>query len=171
MKKFMYRMMIFLVLISPVFVSCINSNSSSDYTAEKEQQLLDDYLAGLVRNGYNVDTTSLGVYYVKLIAGTGAYPAEGDTISVKYVGYLMDGSVFDHTFYSSSDSSWTYLYKTTKTISSWEEMMGLMNKGCKMEFIIPSSLAYGAMGAGTIPPYSSLIFVAIMNNVRKVIIK
>lgn len=164
-------MIIFLVLFSPVFVSCINTDNTSNFTAEKEQQLLDDYLAGLVKNGYNVDTSSLGVYYVRLVAGTGAFPAEGDTISVKYVGYLMDGSVFDHTFYSSSDSSWTYQYKITKSIASWEEMMGLMNKGCKMEFVIPSNLAYGQTGAGTIPPYSSLIFVAIMKDVRKVIVK
>jgi len=166
MKKLLSRIIILLIVVSPFLTSCLNSETSTDYTAEKEQQLLQEYLAGLVKNGYNVDTTSLGVYYVKITAGTGSFPVEGDTLSVKYVGYLMDGSVFDHSFYSSADSSWTYVHKVNKTLAAWEEMMGRMNKGTKMEFIVPSALAYGATGASVVPPYSSLIFVAVMKDIR-----
>ncbi len=46
-------------------------------------------------------------------------------------------------------------------------MMALMNKGCKMEFVIPSNLAFGEAGSAYVPSYSSLIFVAIMSDVRK----
>jgi FKBP-type peptidyl-prolyl cis-trans isomerase FkpA len=164
MKKLFPGILIFF-LVSSFFTSCLQD--TVQYTAEKEQEDLNNYLANLKTQGYNVDTTALGVYYVRLTEGTGDFPVAGDTISVRYVGYLMDRSVFDTSFYNSSDSSWTYVYKVQKVIASWDEITGLMNKGCKMEFIIPSSLAYGSTGAGVVPPYSSLIFVAIMYDVRK----
>ncbi len=154
------------LLISAFLSSCLNSNTE-EHTAALEMTDLQTYLQNLVSNGYDVDTTALGVYYVVMQEGTGDFPAAGDTISIKYVGYLMDGSIFDTSFYSSADSTWTYVYKQQQVLASWDEITGLMNKGCKMEFIIPSSLAYGSTGAGIIPPYSSLIFVAIMQDIRK----
>jgi FKBP-type peptidyl-prolyl cis-trans isomerase FkpA len=165
------KTLLFLLISLPfVLASCINVEESS-FTAEKEQTNRTNYINNLISKGYNVDTTALGVYYIRLQQGTGDLPAAGDTISVKYVGYLMDGSIFDTSFYNSPDSSWTYVYKTQQVIASWDDATGLMNKGCKMEFIIPSHLAYGATGSGVIPPYSTLIFVCIMNDIRKHVVK
>ena len=45
--------------------------------------------------------------------------------------------------------------------------MALMNQGCRMEFIVPSTLGYGDQWVGNIPPYSTLIFVADMLRVGK----
>jgi FKBP-type peptidyl-prolyl cis-trans isomerase FkpA len=165
MKKFIPG--IFIIVLFTVFVTSCLKDYSTQYTAEKEQQDLHNYITNLISKGYNVDTTALGVFYVKLKEGTGPYPAAGDTISVRYVGYLMDSSVFDTSFSNLSDSSWTYIYKEQNVLASWDEITGLMNKGCKMEFIIPSSLAYGSTGAGPVPPYSPLIFVTIMYDIRK----
>jgi FKBP-type peptidyl-prolyl cis-trans isomerase FkpA len=114
-----------------------------------------------------VDTTALGVFYIRMKEGTGDFPVAGDTLSVKYAGYLMDGTVFDTSFYSSADSSWTYVYKSQSLLPAWDEITGIMNKGCKMQFILPSSLAYGPTGSGMIPPYSPLVFVTIMDNIKK----
>ena len=155
-------------LLLMLFPSCVDLDGDKvEYTAEKEQQFLKEYIDGLVSKGVNVDTTALGVFYVRQKEGTGPFPAAGDTISIKYVGYLMDGTSFDTSFRNNGDSLWTYVIEPGKNIKGWEEMMPLMNKGCKMEFVIPSSLAYGSQWAGYIPPYSSLIFVAVMDNVRK----
>jgi FKBP-type peptidyl-prolyl cis-trans isomerase len=156
-----------LILFTSLLVSSCIKVETEDYTAEDEQTDLKNYITNLSTKGYNVDTTALGVYYVKLKAGSGPFPVAGDTISVKYVGYLMNGNIFDTSFYASPDSSWTYIYKTEELLASWDEVTGLMNEGCKMEFIIPSSLAYGSTGAGRVPPYSPLIFVAIMSHVGK----
>jgi len=158
---------IFIAILFTAFLSSCLKDYSNQYTAEKEQEDLNSYLKNLISKGYNVDTTALGVYYIRLKEGAGAFPVAGDTISVRYVGYLMDSSVFDTSFSSTTDSSWTYVYKQQEVLASWDEITGLMNKGCKMEFIIPSSLAYGATGAGPIPPYSSLIFVTIMYDIRQ----
>lgn len=153
------------ILLIFLLTSCIPSENV--YTLEKEQVDLSSYLQNLETRGYNIDTTELGVYYIKLKDGTGDFPEEGDTISVKYAGYLMSGEIFDTSFYNSADSSWTYIYKTQKVLASWDEITGMMNKGCKIQAIIPSSLAYGASGAGSIPPYATLIFVVIMSDIHK----
>jgi len=153
---------LFLVLS---LASCLNVDNV-EYTAAKEQQELTSYLQNLASKGFNIDTTALGVYYIRMKEGTGAFPVAGDTVSIKYVGYLLNGSVFDTSFYTSSDSSWTYVYKQKELLPAWDEITGMMNTNCKMEFIIPSTLAYGAMGAGSVPPYSPLVFVAIMSKIK-----
>ena len=166
MKSF--KLMFLLTILSAfVFTSCLKLKEDMQYTAEKEQSDLRSYLENLSSKGYDIDTTALGVYYIILKEGVGDYPQQGDTLSVKYAGYLMNGNIFDTSFYASADSSWTYVYKEAKLLASWDEITGMMNKGCKMEFVIPSSLAYGSTGAGFVPPYSSLIFVAVMSDIRK----
>ncbi len=168
MKRFFGKAFFLFALSLPFFTSCLDSDPNSDFTAEKERENLHNYLTNLLKAGYDVDTSALGVYYVKMKEGTGPFPRQGDTISVKYVGYLMDGSVFDHSFNNQTDSCWVYVHKSQEILASWDEMMEMMNKNCKMEFIIPSRLAYGSTGAGIIPPYSPLIFVAVMEDVRVV---
>lgn len=168
MSKFFSGTGILILLLSLMFTSCLNFLDNAEVnTPERESELLHQYVNGLITKGYDVDTTALGVYYVRLIEGSGPFPEAGDTISVKYVGYLMDNSVFDTSFGFSADSAWTYVVEETNNLTAWNEMMALMNKGCKMEFVIPSDLAYGKAGATYIPSYSSLIFVAIMGDVRK----
>jgi FKBP-type peptidyl-prolyl cis-trans isomerase len=167
MKTKIISAFFFLFIVGSLMLTSCLKPSDDNNTLEKELEYLESYLKGLVTGGYDVDTTASGVYYVRKTEGTGPFPEAGDTISVKYVGYLMNGAVFDASFYTSADSAWTYVYKTTPTIKGWEDMMALMNKNCKMEFAVPSELAYGSEWVGTIPPYSTLVFVAIMADVKK----
>ncbi len=110
MRKFISGTGILVFFLSLIFTSCLNIiEDAEENTPEKESDLLHQYINGLITKGYNVDTTALGVYYVRQVAGNGPFPEEGDTISVKYVGYLMDNSVFDTSFGFSADSAWTYV--------------------------------------------------------------
>ncbi|HOI49297.1 MAG TPA: FKBP-type peptidyl-prolyl cis-trans isomerase [Prolixibacteraceae bacterium] len=167
-KNFLLVALISAILLAFGSSSCFNEsdNDADKYTPQREQELLKVYLDSLNRRGYDVDTTAKGVYLVKLQNGEGATPKTGDTLSVMYVGYLMDGTIFDASFYHFTDSCWTFVYKVDGAIEGWNEAMAYMNKGSRVEFIVPSGLAYGPKGAGFIPPYSSLIFVAKMKNIR-----
>jgi FKBP-type peptidyl-prolyl cis-trans isomerase len=160
-----YTIFLGIALLVFLFSSCLQNESGN--TLQQEQADLSNYLKSLETRGYNVDTTSSGFYYIKIKDGTGDLPEAGDTISVKYAGYLMSGEIFDTSFYNSADSSWTYIYKTQKVLNAWDEVTGMMNKGSKIQAIIPSSLAYGETGAGRVPPYSTLIFVVIMSDIRQ----
>lgn len=149
-----------------VATACLKEETI-DYTPEREQGLLSEYLARLVSKGYNVDTTAAGVYYVPVQAGQGEMPKAGDTLSVIYVGYFITGESFDSSFKSPQDSIYTFVYKGLEMIEGWDNMMQYMNLGRKVECIIPSDMAYGAAGVpGVIPPFSTIVFSIKMKDIK-----
>jgi FKBP-type peptidyl-prolyl cis-trans isomerase FkpA len=155
------------IMVSLLATSCLNDRDSNQYTAQREQELLYEYIANMVKSGYNVDTTAKGVFYVTIDQGTGAFPKSGDTLSVQYAGYLVTGELFDASLYHSPDSTFHFVYKGDPMIEGWDDMMSIMNKGRKVQFVVPSNLAYGDKGSGlSIPPYTSLVFVAKMMNIK-----
>jgi FKBP-type peptidyl-prolyl cis-trans isomerase len=104
-----------------------------------------------------VKTTASGLQYLVLTEGSdksAPMPAATDSVSVHYHGTLIDGSVFD----SSVERGEPISIPLNGVIPGWTEGLQLMNVGDKYRFFIPSDLAYGEQGAGTIPPNSTLIF-------------
>jgi len=145
-----------IVLFSVVVISGCTKTSDpyADYTPAREAGLISDWLAAMVAKNNNIDTTSTGIYYIVDKVGTGATVTTGDTVTVKYTGYFMDGSIFD------SSDSFKYVHKATtqRMITGWEEGIEVLQKGGSAAFLIPSAKAYGASGYYTIPPNSPLLF-------------
>lgn len=71
-----------------------------------------------------------------------------------YHGTLVDGSVFD----SSVDRGEPIAFGLNQVIKGWTEGLQTMVEGEKTRLFIPSELAYGNRGVGSIPPGSVLIF-------------
>jgi len=91
------------------------------------------------------------------LVGTGATVKAGDTISIHYLGTLMDGTKFD----SSYDRGQPFETQigVGMLIEGWDKGIPGMKVGGKRKLTIPSHLAYGERGAGSlIPPGSDLIF-------------
>lgn len=102
-----------------------------------------------------LDVDELVIEEVKV--GTGSAVKSGDTVTVHYLGTLLDGTKFD----SSYDRGEPYTTPIGKgvVIKGWDEGMIGMKVGGKRKLTIPSSLGYGEMGAGRIiPPGAGLIF-------------
>ena len=100
-------------------------------------------------------TTSSGLTYVVVTAGSGPKPERGMKIQAHYTGKLLDGTVFD----SSVELGKPYDTGVTQVIKGWTEALQLMQVGDKWELYIPSNLAYGARGKGPkIGPNTTLIF-------------
>lgn len=101
-----------------------------------------------------VKVTESGLQYEVIKMGKGKKPAATDRVKVHYHGTLIDGTVFD----SSVDHGEPIVFGLNQVIKGWTEGVQLMPVGSKFRFYIPQELGYGAQNAGSIPPYSTLIF-------------
>lgn len=102
-------------------------------------------------------TTSTGLKYFDLKAGTGASPTTGQTVVVQYTGWLQDGTQFDSSI--DSGTPFTFQLGTGNVIPGWDEGVATMKIGGKRQLLVPPALAYGETGAGgVIPPNATLIF-------------
>jgi FKBP-type peptidyl-prolyl cis-trans isomerase len=104
-----------------------------------------------------VVTTASGLKYEVLKKGKGATATAGHMVTVHYTGWLTNGTKFD----SSVDRGQPFQFNlgAHQVIQGWDEGVAGMKIGEKRKLTIPSSLGYGAQGAGgVIPPNSTLIF-------------
>lgn len=98
-----------------------------------------------------MDSTLSGMYYTISEAGTGEHPLASSTVTVSYKGYFADGSVFDQ-------SEVPITFGLNGVIQGWQEALPLLKKDGTGTFLIPSDLAYGASGSGSIPSNTMIIF-------------
>jgi FKBP-type peptidyl-prolyl cis-trans isomerase FklB len=102
-----------------------------------------------------VTTTASGLEYEVIKMGTGPKPTAQNTVKVHYVGTLIDGKEFDSSIKRNEPAT----FPVSGVIPGWTEALQLMPVGSKFKLYIPSTIAYGASGAGdVIKPYSTLIF-------------
>ncbi|MGI8551091.1 MAG: FKBP-type peptidyl-prolyl cis-trans isomerase [Dehalococcoidia bacterium] len=104
-----------------------------------------------------VMTTPTGLRSIDLVQGTGLVAATGQTATVQYTGWLLDGKKFD----SSRDRNQPFSFPlgAGQVIKGWDEGVAGMHVGGQRRLIIPPALGYGIRGApGAIPACATLIF-------------
>lgn len=107
--------------------------------------------------GIEITTTSTGLQYQELAAGSGPAAEQGDTVAVHYTGWLTDGTKFD----SSLDRGTPFEFTLGRggVIQGWEEGVAGMQVGGVRKLFIPAELGYGDRGVGDIiPPNAPLVF-------------
>lgn len=138
-------------------------------TEEMEMEEIAEIIYEWQEDGFDVDETNLGVYYIVREKGEGSYPQEGDTCFIDYLGYLSNGNLFETSKqYHPPNGIWQFTYRPEDVIPGLVNGIGRMNKGAKIEMVIPSDLAYGSSGTNLIPPYTPLIYVTKMHDLRPV---
>ena len=110
-----------------------------------------------------VIVTESGLQYEVIKMGKGPKPSATDRVRVHYHGTLIDGTVFD----SSVERGEPITFGLNQVIKGWTEGLQLMPVGSKFRFYIPQELGYGAREAGSIPPYSVLIFEVELLDIEK----
>ena len=110
----------------------------------------------LVENAKREGITTLasGLQFEVLTAGEGAKPTRESNVRTHYHGTLIDGTVFDSSYERGQPAE----FPVGGVIAGWTEALQLMNAGSKWRLYVPSELAYGAQGVGSIPPHSVLVF-------------
>jgi FKBP-type peptidyl-prolyl cis-trans isomerase FklB len=122
--------------------------------SEKNKQQGEAFLAENKKKDA-VITLPSGLQYKVIKKGTGKTPKATDSVTVNYMGSLINGTEFDSSYRRGQPAS----FKVNGVISGWTEALQLMQEGAKWQLFIPSDLAYGERGAGRdIGPYSALIF-------------
>ena len=117
---------------------------------EEQEKFLQDNAA---KEG--VVTLPSGLQYLILNNGNGEKPGPVTMVTVHYEGSLVNGKIFDSSYKRGQPAT----FGVHQVISGWTEALQLMPVGSKWRLFIPSSLGYGARGAGgAIPPHATLIF-------------
>lgn len=130
-------------------ISCTKDDSCTEKTVQSEEGAMQSYAA---TNGITATRHSSGIYYQIITAGDPTkMPTLSSTVSAKYTGKLMDGTVFD-------SSTTPVSFPLSGVIAGWQLGLPLIGKGGQIKLIIPSSLAYGCTGRSSIPPYAILYF-------------
>ena len=96
---------------------------------------------------------STGVYYHVISEGTGDEVTTSTYIKAAYTGKLFNGVVFD-----SSTTAEPLENSLSSLIPGWQYVLPKIKVGGKLKMVIPSYLAYGTSGSGTIPPNTPLFF-------------
>lgn len=87
--------------------------------------------------------------------GEGTPAAPGSTVTIHYIGWLLNGKVFD----SSVTRGDAATFPLGNLIKGWQEGIPGMKPGGIRRLYIPYDWAYGESGRpGSIPPRSDLIF-------------
>ena len=109
-------------------------------------------------------TMPSGLKYADYVVGTGATPRQGQTMFVKYTGWLADGTKFDSSYDQPGQRPLEFQLGGDGIIKGWNEGIATMKVGGKRKLIIPPSLAYrgeaqrDGRGKVKIPPNSTLTF-------------
>jgi len=106
-------------------------------------------------------TTTSGLQYEDVVAGSGDEAQKGDEVRVHYTGWLYENGAAGRKFDSSKDRGEPFEFPlgAGHVIRGWDEGVTGMKVGGTRRLIIPADLGYGARGAGgVIPPNATLLF-------------
>ncbi|THV02367.1 hypothetical protein K435DRAFT_717168 [Dendrothele bispora CBS 962.96] len=87
--------------------------------------------------------------------GTGPMAKKGQTISMRYIGKLQNGKVFDQNI---KGKPFKFRLGAGEVIRGWDEGIVGMQAGGERVLTVPAPMGYGKRGSGPIPPNATLIF-------------
>ncbi|MBL4639704.1 MAG: FKBP-type peptidyl-prolyl cis-trans isomerase [Kordiimonadaceae bacterium] len=126
-----------------------SAKAAEGFIAE-QQAFLD---ANAKKDGVKV--TKSGLQYKVIESGEGPMATAEDMVTVHYAGRLVDGNEFDSSYKRGEPAT----FEAGRLISGWTEALTMMKVGDKWELSIPSDIAYGPDGAGSvIPAHAALLF-------------
>ena len=109
------------------------------------------------KNGMEIVNTTMG-------KPDGKQAKPGKRVSMKYIGKLPSGKVFDQT---KGKDTFAFRLGVGEVIKGWDVGVDGMRVGDKRRLTIPPAMAYGKKGVkGAIPPNSTLVFDVELVNVQ-----
>ena len=109
------------------------------------------------KNNIDIQPLESGLYFEALVAGKGDNAVDGNTVTVEYIHYDLDGIVLQSSY--ADNTPFIFVVGTGAVIDGWEEAVKLMKKGGKAWMLIPSKIGWKDQErTKDIKPYSPLVF-------------
>jgi len=125
---------------------------------EDPDKQITDFIA---KNNIAATKDASGLYYQIIKPGTGSFTYPGNTsITIKYEGKLLDGTVFDN------GGGKEQTFPLSQLIQGWRIGIPKIQKGGEIRLIIPPGLGYGSSATGPIPGNSVLDFNIQLSNTQ-----
>ncbi len=124
----------------------------------EEKVDLSPLIGPTLREGFKNVSTHFTLAYVDEVLGVGAPAQPHMYYTVRYSGYLPDGTKFDSSADHPGGKPLSFPYGAHHVIPGWDIGFEGMHLGGKRRLYIPWQLAYGERGRPPIPPKSDLIF-------------
>lgn len=146
------------------WLNLLNFKPRETYLKEKDEQTKNQYakdsiaiadywtqhhLNGMIRDAY-------GNWYIKQEAGSGKQIRENDSVTIHYIGKLLNGQEFDNSYFR--NQTFTFVTGKKQVIEGLDKGIRNFQKGDRVTLFIPSALGYGDKSVGKIPPNAVLIF-------------
>ena len=130
------------------------AKEQAEREAKRQQEMLKEITKGF-------EKSKEGVFFKIEEAGSGEKVGKGKNVTVGYMGYLVDGTVFDFTkeFLPQGHDPLSFKTGAGQMIPGFDYMVQDMKKGEVRKTVIPPALAYGERGyPGVIPGNAYLCF-------------
>lgn len=157
MNKYYKILLIKTIALLFLFTAC----DQDDEWIDNEEELLAEFLQ---TNNIDTEPTESGLYFIKKRTGIGNEAEDGAKATIIYTARLVDGRIFDS---ATRENPFQFTIGSSEVIAGINEGVEMMREGDNAMLIIPSELAYGDRQAGTIPPYSTLIFDIILIEIQE----
>lgn len=145
-----FRFLLLTVFSSFVFSSCLKPDADPIFAAEEQWKKDTTAIGSYLRsNNISARIDASGVRFVIDSLAERFPPRFTSTVKIKYVGRFIGGNIFDQGTISGPVSSF---------IDGFQIGLMLMPERTKARIYIPSGLAYGANGSGSIPPNTNIMF-------------
>ncbi len=143
---------------SPVHHSATHHGATHPTAAGTHRRATADNPPG-VPPVHGLPRTLYSLRYVDTLVGTGPLAQPRMYYSVRYTGWLTDGTKFDSSDDHPGKEPITFPYGAHRVIPGWDTGFEGMHVGGKRRLYVPYQLAYGESGRPpVIPPKSDLIF-------------
>ena len=131
-----------------------------------DAEIIDNYLA---ENNIDAVKTESGLCYVITKEGTGEKPVNGQSVSVDYTGWILNGDYFDSSnkevaiekgLYDERREPYvpyTFPLGQGQVIKGWDEAIALLNEGSKARIFVPSTLGYGSRDRSSVIRANSIL--------------
>lgn len=138
-------------------LSCVKSDTCSPKSVASEVSQIEAFANA---NSISPTAHASGLYYEIVNQGSGLTPSLNSKIVITYTGTLLNGTIFDqrtvpnNTEATGANAPWPL----GNLIEAWRIGLPLIQKGGHIRLIVPSAMAYGCTGYGTIPRDAILYF-------------